>query len=74
MGVHFNTIPQVSKACSQLIKYACKGDCTRYKCAKADHHYAIVNVISNRMYYLSTTLQRLSFLLIFINITPTLLI
>ena len=30
------TIPQVSKAYSQLIKCACKGDCTRCKCAKAD--------------------------------------
>ena len=30
------TIPQVSKAYSQLIKCAWKGDCTRCKCAEAD--------------------------------------
>ncbi len=30
------TIPEVSKACNQLIKCACKGDCNRCKCAKAN--------------------------------------
>jgi len=30
------TIPEISKACSQLIKCTCKGDCSRCKCAKAN--------------------------------------
>ena len=30
------TIPEVSKACNQLIRCACKGDCSRCKCAKAN--------------------------------------
>ena len=30
------TVPEVSKACSQLIKCSCKGNCIRCKCAKAN--------------------------------------
>ena len=30
------TIPEVLKACNQLIRCACKGDCSRCKCAKAN--------------------------------------
>lgn len=30
------TIPEVSKACSQLIKCSCKGDCSNCKCGKAN--------------------------------------
>ena len=30
------TIPEVSKACSELIKCSCKGDCTNCKCGRAN--------------------------------------
>lgn len=30
------TLPEVSRACSELIKCSCKGVCTRCKCAKAN--------------------------------------
>ena len=30
------TIPEVSRACSELIKCSCKGTCTRCKCVKAN--------------------------------------
>ena len=30
------TLPEVSKACSELIKCSCKGNCTRCKCVKAN--------------------------------------
>jgi len=34
------TIPEISKACSELIKCSCKGDCTACKCGKANLVYS----------------------------------
>ena len=32
----WSTIPEVSKACRELIKCSCKGDCSHCKCGKAN--------------------------------------
>ena len=38
---------EVSKACSQLIKYSCKGNCS--KCGKTVHLFAVVSAMNDEV-------------------------